>query len=67
MKPIPENLPHEIQLVLLCRAVRRYQKKRLDTLGATKLIALERELDRTLAQYDRDDVLRQIATATGGG
>ena len=60
MKPIADNLPHEVQLVLLCRAVRRYQKRRLDTLGATRLLELERELDRTLAQYDRDDVLRQI-------
>jgi hypothetical protein len=59
MKPIPENLPHEIQLVLLCRAVRRYQKRRLDTLGATMLIELERELDKTLTLYDKDNVLRQ--------
>jgi hypothetical protein len=61
MKPIPEGVPDEIRLVLLCRAIRRIQKKRGPSFGdAADLLKLEHQLDQELALYGPDAELRAI-------
>ena len=64
MKPIPENVPDEIRLVILCRAVRRLQrtersKKGMECAGLADLVRLERDLDVLLEAFDSDDFLRR--------
>ncbi len=61
MKPIPEGVPDEIRLVLLCRAIRQIQKKRGPSFGdAADLLKLEHQLDQKLAFYAPDAELRAI-------
>ena len=63
MRPIPEDLPDEIRIVLLCRAIRRIQKRRGRSFGdEADLTNLEHQLDKELAKYDSDTALRNIKT-----
>ena len=59
------GIPDECRLVLLCRKVRRMQrralsKKGLDFGGMADLKTLEGLLDHFLATYDSDKILRGI-------
>jgi hypothetical protein len=61
MLKIPEWVPDEIRLVLLCRAIRRLQRKRgLSFEQNADLIRLQHMLDKELAQYDSDAAIRGI-------
>jgi hypothetical protein len=50
----------EIRLVLLCRKVRRAQRKMLRTGSKGRCDDLERQLDEFLAEYDCDKDLRDL-------
>jgi len=61
MSKIPEGVPDEIRLVLLCRAIRRLQKRHsLTVKGELELLRLLELLDCQLAAYDPDKDLRDI-------
>jgi hypothetical protein len=60
MLKIPEWVPDEIRLVLLCRAIRRVQKRKLTVKSELELLRLLELLDCQLAAYDPDKDLRDI-------
>ena len=59
LTPIPDFVGSETALVLLCRQIRRLQKRRSLTVDSEHdLLELQEALDRALAKYDLDKDLR---------